>query len=112
MSGKDERKITIYPPDCPNCLNTDEWYIGYNTWILTERAMKRRGLQFPVLNLNRSGVPQVNGYDVKCSKHERPFCNAAFFPDSDIYKAVIKAFRANYGKLYHRRISGETDNEW
>jgi hypothetical protein len=114
MSGRDERKSGIYPPECPQCHNCKEWNIGNNTWILTEKAMRKRGLKYPVINLAYSGSPRADKDCVTCIGYGRSVCRTKFGFDTKIYKAVMKAFHANHGKLYHKssNMRSVISDEW
>lgn len=114
MSGKDERKVNIYPPDCPYCHRCAEWYIGGGTWIMTKKSMKRRGLEYPVIVISQNEAPQNDRNFVMCVEMVgTPRCRTKFDPNTDIYKAVIKAFKANCGKPYHEDgLRGNVSNVW
>lgn len=113
MSGKDERKGGIFPPECPVCGNCYEWYIGRNTWILTEKSMKKRGLLYPVIRYSSTGVPVADNTYIHCAGDMASVCGRKFYYGSKTHKGVIGAFYRNHGKPYHRSIRREAiDNEW
>lgn len=107
MSGKDERRINKYPPDCPKCIKCHEWYLTGSTWILTERSMNRRALKHPVICFSK--MPVRNFTEIKCLS-----CHTVYGSNTKIFEDVSLAYKNNYGDLYHRspHCNGVRSDVW
>lgn len=113
MSGRDERKISIYPPECPVCHKCHEWILGGRMWILTEESMNKRGLQYPVIATGIARLYQVSNDYVVCVTRIGFKTHTKFWSHTKTYHAIMKAFRANSGKPYNRTVSGsEISDVW
>lgn len=107
MSGKDERKINKYPPDCPICFNCHEWYLGKYTWILTKKSMNKRSLKYSVICLRTR--PIISIVSIECVH-----CKRTYRRNDKIFHDVVQAYRNNRGDLYHLNLdpNGRTSNVW
>ena len=75
--------------------------------------MKKRGLLYPVIRYAPIGIPVANNNYIQCIGNVMGMCGEKFSPYTEVYEAVIRAFRRNHGKPYHRSTLREAiDNEW
>jgi hypothetical protein len=96
MSGLDEQDI--FAPECPNCENTREWYLGANHWLLTKKGAKIRGMKYPLIYMGMK-KPEIKKllFRFKCIG-----CSAYSDITSKMGKKLYAVFLKQQGKFYHK----------
>lgn len=108
MSGRDERKINKYPPECPNCIiKCHEWFLGESTWIIPEKQISLRNLRYPVICFGITPITRIT--EIVCQG-----CGRRFYEGDETFYAVVKAYKNNYGDPYHKDLdlNGRIADEW